>query len=109
MSSQQAHKGMDMKLAIYHENSSLASSAHADHRASNSSEEGVFDQIRRHATILREEFREIGPDGAAKANVTLDKLMKAVDLVERMVDFLLLPEEELLKIREEVRKGRQGR
>lgn len=95
-----------MKLAIYHENSSLASSAHADQKTSNSPEEGVFDQIRRHATILREEFCEVGPDGAATANVALDKLMKAVDLVERTVDFLLLPEEELLKTREEVRKGR---
>lgn len=58
MSSQQVHKGMDMKLAIYHENSSLASSAHADPRASNYPEEGVFDQIRRQATILREEVRK---------------------------------------------------
>jgi hypothetical protein len=49
---------MDMKLAIYHENSSLASSAHADPRASNYPEEGVFDQIRRQATILREEVRK---------------------------------------------------
>lgn len=97
-----------MKLSNHNENSSLASSAHSAHSASNPPEESVFDQIKRHATSLRDEFRKIGPDGAATANVSLNKLMKAVNIVERMVDFLLLPEEELLKIREEVRKGRQG-